>query len=83
MLIQAVEKAGYIPGKMSFGIDAAANSFYVASEEVLCARAEHVRRHAISCSMSIVSGLKKYFLVSIEDALHEGEGWAIHEGDLG
>ncbi len=86
MLIQAVEKAGYIPGKdVFFGIDAAANSFYVASEEVYALEPEHVRLTRDQLLNVYSEWVEKYFLVSIEDALHEGdwEGWAIHEERFG
>lgn len=86
MLIQAVEKAGYIPGKdVFFGIDAAANSFYVASEEVYALEPEHVRLTRDQLLNVYSEWIEKYFLVSIEDALHEGdwEGWAIHEERFG
>ena len=86
MLIQAVEKAGYIPGKdVFFGIDAAANSFYVASEEVYALEPEHVRLTRDQLLNVYSEWIEKYFLVSIEDALHEGdwEGWVIHEERFG
>lgn len=86
MLIQAVEKAGYIPGKdVFFGIDAAANSFYVASEEVYALEPEHVRLTRDQLLNVYSEWIEKYFLVSIEDALHEGdwEGWVIHEERVG
>ena len=86
MLIQAVEKAGYIPGKdVFFGIDAAANSFYVASEEVYALEPEHVRLTRDQLLNVYSEWVEKYFLVSIEDALHEGdwEGWVIHEERVG
>lgn len=86
MLIQAVEKAGYIPGKdVFFGIDAAANSFFVESENVYALEPEQVRLTRDQILNVYGEWVEKYFLVSIEDALHEGdwEGWAMHEERFG
>ncbi len=86
MLIQAIEKAGYVPGKdIFFGIDAAANSFYVPSEDVYALEPEHARLTRDQLLNVYMDWVEKYFLISIEDALHEGdwEGWTIHEERFG
>jgi enolase len=86
IILQAIEKAGYIPGKdVFFGIDAAANSFYVPSENSYALEPEHVRLTRDQLLNVYAEWVEKYFLVSIEDALHEEdwEGFAIHEERFG
>lgn len=86
ILIQAIEKAGYVPGKDVFlGIDAAANSFYIETENVYALEPEQVRLTRDQLLNVYAEWIEKYFLVSIEDALHEEdwEGWAIHEERFG
>ena len=86
MLIQAIEKAGYVPGKdVFFGIDAAANSFYVPSDDMYALEPEHVRLTRDQLLNVYQEWIEKYFLVSIEDPLHEGdwEGWTLQEERFG
>ena len=86
MLIQAIEKAGYVPGKdIFFGIDAAANSFYVSSDDMYALEPEHVRLTRDQLLNVYQEWIEKYFLVSIEDPLHEGdwEGWTLQEERFG
>lgn len=86
MLTQAIEKAGYVPGKdVFFGIDAAANSFYSTSENIYALEPEHARLTRDQLLNVYAEWVEKYFLVSIEDALHEGdwEGWTLHEERFG
>lgn len=86
MILQAIEKAGYVAGKDVFlGIDAAANSFYVASENVYALLPEQVRLTRDQLLNVYAEWVEKYHLVSIEDALHEEdwEGFAIHEERFG
>lgn len=86
MLIQAIEKAGYVPGKdVYFGIDAAANSFYVSSDDMYALEPEHVRLTRDQLLNVYQEWIEKYFLVSIEDPLHEGdwEGWTLQEERFG
>lgn len=86
MILLAIEKAGYVAGKDVFlGIDAAANSFFVEAENVYALEPEHVRLTRDQLLNVYAEWIEKYFLVSIEDALHEGdwEGFAIHEERFG
>ncbi|QQS20750.1 MAG: phosphopyruvate hydratase [Candidatus Moraniibacteriota bacterium] len=81
MLLAAIEKAGYVAGKDIFlGIDAAANSFYVPSDAVYALEPEGVRLSREQLLNVYAEWIEKYHLVSIEDALFEGdwEGWTIH-----
>ncbi len=85
MLVRSVEKAGYSLGKdVSFGIDAAANSFYASAEDTYALEPEHVRLTRDQLLNVYAEWMEKYFLVSIEDALQEGDwdGWALHESRL-
>lgn len=86
MILSAIERAGYVAGKDVFlGIDAAANSFFVASENVYALEPEHVRLTRDQLLNVYSEWIEKYFLVSIEDALHEEdwEGFVIHEERFG
>lgn len=86
MILLAIEKAGYAPGKDVFlGIDAAANYFFVESENIYAFDPEHVRLTRDQLLNVYNEWMEKYFLVSIEDALHEGDwdGFAIHEERFG
>lgn len=86
MILLAIEKAGYAAGKDVFlGIDAAANSFFVEAENVYALEPEHVRLTRDQLLNVYAEWVEKYFLVSIEDALQEGdwEGFAIHEERFG
>lgn len=86
MLIQAIEKSGYVPGKdIAFGIDAAANSFYIASEDIYALEPERVRLTRDQLLNVYGEWIEKYFLVSIEDPLHEKDwdGWVQQEERFG
>ena len=86
VILDAIEDAGYAPGKdVSLGIDAAASEFYDAKKE----------RYNLSIDKKMYSGaelvgvyekwLKKYPLMSIEDGLAEDDwdNWEILTQKLG
>lgn len=86
MILLAIEKAGYAVGTDVFlGIDAAANSFFVESENLYALEPEHARLTRDQLLNVYGEWIEKYSLVSIEDALHEGdwEGWTLHEERFG
>lgn len=86
MILQAIERAGYAPGKEVFlGIDAAANSFFVESENAYALEPEHVHLTRDQLLNVYAEWVEKYYLVSIEDALHEADwdGFALHEERFG
>jgi enolase len=84
LMIQAIEKAGYTPGKDIFlALDAAANEFYhngkysLKADQTILTAKEMVTYYANLCS--------KYPIVSIEDGLAETdwEGWKTLTQELG
>ena len=86
VIIEAIEAAGYVPGRDVFlGIDAAASSFYDAKENVY-----HLDPEGVALSREQLINLygewiAKYHLVSVEDGLHEEdwEGWKMLNEKLG
>lgn len=85
MIIRAVTEAGYIPGKQVFiGLDVAANSFYDASEDQYVFKPEGVSLSRESLINVYREWIQKYFVVSIEDGLHEEDwiGWALMQEKL-
>ncbi|OIP59864.1 MAG: phosphopyruvate hydratase [Candidatus Moranbacteria bacterium CG2_30_45_14] len=86
MIIGAITEAGYTPGKQVFiGLDVAANSFYDASEDQYVLKPEGVSLSRESLINVYREWIQKYFVVSIEDGLHEEDwtGWALMQEKLG
>jgi enolase len=79
LIIKAIEKAGYRPGKEIFiGIDSAANSFFDSGSNQYRLKPENI---SLDCSRLIalyLEWIEKYPLISIEDGLNENDwdGWA-------
>ncbi|HEU5399230.1 MAG TPA: phosphopyruvate hydratase [Gammaproteobacteria bacterium] len=83
-IMEAIERAGYKPGKdIHLGLDAASNEFYKDGRYHL----ESERRHYSSAEFAdYLAGLVKRFpIVSVEDGMAEGdwEGWKILTAKLG
>lgn len=85
-IVEAIEKAGYIPGQDIFlGLDPAASSFYdaqtglyeLASENRALTSAEMAAYYADLCA--------RYPIISVEDGMAEDdwEGWTILNGLIG
>jgi len=77
---KAIRKAGYVPGTEVFlGIDAAANSFYDADKGVYLLEPEGIIIKREDLIEIYKEWVHKYFLISIEDGLHEEdwEGWTL------
>lgn len=75
VIIQAIEKAGYKPGKdISIALDAAASSFYEAGKYNL-AKSKQGKKSTGEMVAFYKSWIKKYPIVSIEDGLEEND-WA-------
>lgn len=77
---QAVTEAGYRLGDEIFiGLDVAANSFYDANEDQYILKPEGVNLSRESLVNVYREWIQKYFVVSIEDGLHEEDwqGWAM------
>ncbi len=79
VIIQAIKAAGYEPGtQVALGIDAAASSFYNDTEDQYVLKPEGVNMSRESLIAMYREWMSKYFIISIEDGLHENdwEGWA-------
>lgn len=85
VIIQAIKAAGYEPGtQVSIGIDAAASSFYNQAEDQYVIKPEGVNLTRESLISMYRDWMAKYFVISIEDGLHENdwEGWALMKEKL-
>lgn len=85
MIIRAITEAGYRPGEQVFiGLDVAANSFYDAKEDQYVLKPEGVTLSRESLINVYREWIQKYFVVSIEDGLHEEDwsGWALMQEKL-
>lgn len=86
IIIRAITEAGYRPGEQVFiGLDIAANSFYDANEDQYILKPEGVSLSRESLINVYREWVQKYFVVSIEDGLHEEDwaGWALMQEKLG
>jgi enolase len=85
-IIRAITKAGYRPGEqVAIGLDVAANSFYNKAEDQYTLKPEGVSLSRESLITVYREWVQKYFVVSIEDGLHEEDwaGWALMQEKLG
>ncbi|HBH88145.1 MAG TPA: phosphopyruvate hydratase [Syntrophaceae bacterium] len=85
LIMEAIEKAGYKPGKDIFiAIDPAASSFYVDGKYVLSAE-KKPNKTAQEMVKFYQNMVKKYPIISIEDGLAEDdwEGWKLLTDTLG
>ena len=85
VIMQAIEKAGYKPGKdIYIAIDSAASSFYVDGKYVLSAekKPQKTAEEMVKFYSALV---KKYPIISIEDGLAEDDwdGWKMLTDALG
>jgi enolase len=77
LIIQAIEQAGYKPGEqIALGLDCAASEFYKDGKYHLEGEGKVLTAEEFTALLA--SWCDKYPIVSIEDAMHEGdwEGWA-------
>jgi enolase len=84
LIIQAIEEAGYKPGEqIALGLDCAASEFHKNGKYEL--EGEGLSLSAAEFTKLLASWCDKYPIVSIEDAMAEGdwEGWAILTEALG
>ncbi|MGV7209125.1 phosphopyruvate hydratase [Oxalobacteraceae bacterium A2-2] len=84
LIIQAIEDAGYEPGtQVAIGLDCAASEFYKDGKYEL--EGEGLSLTATEFTNLLATWCDKYPIISIEDAMHEGdwEGWAILTEALG
>jgi enolase len=85
LIVEAIEKAGYKPGKDIFiAIDSAASSFYADGKYVMAAE-KKPNKTALDMVKFYQDLVKKYPIISIEDGLAENdwEGWQILTDALG
>ncbi|MFZ2299655.1 MAG: phosphopyruvate hydratase [Candidatus Moraniibacteriota bacterium] len=85
-IVQAITDAGYRPGGQVFiGLDVAANSFYDAADDQYVLKPEGVSLSRESLINVYREWIQKYFVVSIEDGLHEEDwqGWKQMQDKLG
>ena len=76
LLLQAIEKAGYTAGEqIAIGLDCAASEFYKDGKYNL--DCEGLKLSAEEWTSMLASWVDKYPIISIEDAMHEGDwaGW--------
>ena len=76
LLLQAIEKAGYTAGEqIAIGLDCAASEFYKDGKYQL--DCEGLKLSAEDWTSMLASWVDKYPIISIEDAMHEGDwaGW--------
>jgi enolase len=85
LIVTAIEKAGYKPGKeCAIAIDSAASSFYEKGKYILAAE-KKPQRTAAEMVKFYADLVKKYPIVSIEDGLAEDDwtGWKLLTETLG
>ncbi len=78
LIIEAIKRKGYIPGKdISLAIDAGANSFYDEKENQYVFKTEKISLSGERLISLYLEWINKYPLVSIEDPLNETDwpGW--------
>ena len=76
LLLEAIEKAGYTAGEqVAIGLDCAASEFYKDGKYQL--DCEGLKLSAEEWTSMLASWVDKYPIISIEDAMHEGDwaGW--------
>jgi len=84
IIIEAIEAAGYVPGKdICIAIDAAASEFYKDGKYVLASEGKSLT--ATEFVDVLAAWVDKYPILSIEDGLDESDwdGWAIMSEKLG
>ncbi len=86
-LLEAIQQAGYKPGKdISIALDVAASELYNAKEKCYVLAAEKKKKKTVDQLIKFYADwVKKYPLVSIEDGLDESDwdGWAKLSTQLG
>lgn len=84
LLIEAIEKAGFEPGRqIALGLDCAASEFYQDGKYQLSG--ESLTLSATEWTSMLASWVDKYPIISIEDGMHESDwsGWAHLTQQLG
>lgn len=77
-VVNAIKKAGYIPGKdIYLALDVAASELYIEAEKQYILKSENRKLNAVELINYYEELIKKYPIISIEDGLDENdfEGW--------
>ncbi len=85
-IVQAIQEAGYVPGKDIFlDIDAAANSFYDKTNDRYLLQPENVVLNSTELASLYQDWMSRFPLKSIEDPFHEEDwqGWAAFHKKMG
>jgi len=86
VIIEAIEKAGYEPGKdIKLALDVAASEFFDAEENIYNLKGEGVKKTAAQMVEYYEMLVSKYPVISIEDGLAEDDwdGWKLLTDKLG
>ncbi len=78
LIVQAIEKSKYVPGRDVFiGIDAASNSFYIPNDNRYVLKPENISLDHNRLIALYTEWIGRYPIVSIEDGLNEKDwdGW--------
>ena len=84
LILEAIDKAGYVAGEqIALGLDCAASEFYEHGQYHL--KGEGLQLAAAEWTDVLASWVDKYPIISIEDGMHEGdwEGWKLLNDRLG
>ena len=76
LILEAIDKAGYVAGEqIALGLDCAASEFYKDGKYVLSG--ENLSLSAENWTDMLATWVDKYPIISIEDGMHEGDwdGW--------
>jgi len=83
-IMQAIEAAGYVPGKdINIGMDCAASEFYKDGKYHIAA--EGLQLTSAEFTDYLTAWVDKYPIINIEDGMAEQDwdGWALHNARLG
>jgi enolase len=84
LILEAIDKAGYVAGEqIALGLDCAASEFYKDGNYVLSG--ENLTLSAGNWADMLATWVDKYPIISIEDGMHEGDwdGWKLLTERLG
>ncbi len=84
VILQAIEKAGYKPGKdIAIALDPAASSFYEGGGVYNLAKSGQGKKQSAEMTMLYAQWIKEYPIVSIEDGLAEDDWGGFREQTAG
>jgi enolase len=86
VIMEAIEKAGYVPGEdIKLALDVAASEFYDEGAKIYDLKGESVKKTAAEMVDFYEMLVSKYPIISIEDGFHEDDwdGWKLATDRLG